>query len=310
MLRPRGWRAPEGSLREDGLQRIFVGDVQGCARELEALLERVRSELGGEFELWLVGDLVNRGPDNLPVLQRVRELEAAGRARCVLGNHEVGLLRVALGVEASRPGDSFGDVLAAPDLADWIDWLRRLPLVETGRLGLQPFALVHAATHPDWSLEELERRARAAAARLGGGDRRELARFLAGSGAPDSDRDVVARLTECRSVGAGGAWSPEVPEQAPEGFAPWHRIWAERAPGFGVVYGHWSLQGLHVAPWLRGLDTGCVHHGRGRDGYLSAWLPPESAATPFDVPDAHFWQIPAHRVYYSAEGPQAGAEGD
>jgi bis(5'-nucleosyl)-tetraphosphatase (symmetrical) len=290
------------------LQRIFVGDVQGCADELDTLVERARSGWGGEFELWLVGDLVNRGPDNLRVLRRVRELETSGRARSVLGNHEVGLLCVALGLEAPGPGDTFGDVLEAPDRDAWVDWLCRLPLVDTGRLGEQPFALVHAASHPDWTLEELASRARAAEALLR--DRRERRRFLAQRGAPDSERDVLARLTECRSVDARGAWVSEPPEQAPQGFAAWHHVWAQRAQGFGIVYGHWSLQGLHVAPWLRGLDTGCVHHGRGRDGFLSAWLPPESAAAPFDVPDANFWQIPARRVYYSPAEREKRPGGD
>ncbi|MFP8875958.1 MAG: hypothetical protein VCB99_03395, partial [Myxococcota bacterium] len=57
-------------------------------------------------------------------------------------------------------------------------------------------------------------------------------------------------------------------------------------------------QGLHVAKGLRGLDTGCVHHGRGKQGFLTAWLPDPSLESPFEVPDAAFWQIPARRSYY------------
>jgi diadenosine tetraphosphatase ApaH/serine/threonine PP2A family protein phosphatase len=75
--------------------------------------------------------------------------------------------------------------------------------------------------------------------------------------------------------------------------------WSARSHGYGIVYGHWALQGLHVAPGLRGLDTGCVHHGRGRDGVLTAWLPDPSAQTPFDVPDDRFWQEAARRAYYA-----------
>ena len=56
------------------MQRIFVGDVQGCADELESLLQRAESAFGDRFELWLVGDLVNRGPESLRVLSRVRAL--------------------------------------------------------------------------------------------------------------------------------------------------------------------------------------------------------------------------------------------
>jgi hypothetical protein len=63
------------------------------------------------------------------------------------------------------------------------------------------------------------------------------------------------------------------------------------------VYGHWSLQGLHVARGLRGLDTGCVHHGRGRDGLLTAWTPDERP-DPFGVPDDRFVQVRAHARYW------------
>jgi hypothetical protein len=79
----------------------------------------------------------------------------------------------------------------------------------------------------------------------------------------------------------------------------WHERWSERAHGYGVVYGHWALQGLHVEPWLRGLDTGCVHHGRDHEGFLSAWLPDARAHAPFALPDAHFLQVRAHRRYYA-----------
>ncbi|MFO0691426.1 MAG: hypothetical protein U0900_22195, partial [Myxococcota bacterium] len=86
---------------------------------------------------------------------------------------------------------------------------------------------------------------------------------------------------------------------------PWHAAWSARGHGFGLVYGHWARQGLHAAPGLRGLDTGCVHHGRGRDGFLTAWVPDETPRSDgrrsFDVPDERFWHIPARRRYYFPE---------
>ena len=47
------------------MQRIFVGDVQGCANELETLISRAEDKFGDSFSLWVAGDLVNRGPENL-----------------------------------------------------------------------------------------------------------------------------------------------------------------------------------------------------------------------------------------------------
>lgn len=137
------------------MQKVFIGDVQGCASELDALLERARQSYGAEFELWLVGDLVNRGPENLRVLERVRELAERGRARCVLGNHELSLLSAAWGLRQPKPSDTFEDVLESSEADDWVDWVRKLPLVETGRLGGQPFAMVHAAADPSSDLATL-----------------------------------------------------------------------------------------------------------------------------------------------------------
>jgi bis(5'-nucleosyl)-tetraphosphatase (symmetrical) len=277
------------------VQHIFVGDVQGCAEELAELLGRVTDRFGEDFELWRVGDLVNRGPDSLSVLGQIRELEARrpGRVHWVLGNHEVSLLRCWLGLREPSVYDSFQDVLEAADVEDWMDWLRTRPIVCSGKLGKQRFALVHAGVHPDWSLGDLQREARRVEARLRA-PIDTLRRFLGRVDAPRDD--VLGRLTRCRSVDDEGGWSSDEPER---GSRAWHEAWSERKHRYGVVYGHWAMQGLHVAAGLRGLDTGCVHHGRGRDGALTAWLPDTSSRRPFDVPDDGFWQIPARRAYYA-----------
>ncbi|MCH2186410.1 hypothetical protein MK280_11120, partial [Myxococcota bacterium] len=73
-------------------------------------------------------------------------------------------------------------------------------------------------------------------------------------------------------------------------------VWGRQAHDYGVVYGHWALQGLMVAPGLRGLDTGCVHNAPGRPGSLTAWVPrADSTSGLFDVPDEAFISEPAHQ---------------
>jgi len=283
------------------VQPVFVGDVQGCADELDELLAGVEARFGGDYELWCVGDLVNRGPDNLRPLERVRARVEAGRARYVLGNHELALLRGWFGLQEPGPHDTYGELLARPDAGEWVAWLRRRPLLERGTLGAAPFAMVHAAVHPDWSLEEAAARARAVEAVLGGADEAAARALLAGAGAAALG-DALGLLTRCRSVTADGRWSPGYPGSRDERGAQLvagHAPWSARAHGYGVVYGHWALQGLHVAPWLRGLDTGCVHHGRDHVGLLTAWLPDPRASAPFAVPDARFLQVRAHRRYYA-----------
>lgn len=65
-----------------------IGDVHGCRKELELLLEAIKP--GEEDLLIFVGDLINRGPDSHGVLELVRRLRGA---YCLLGNHELRLLR-------------------------------------------------------------------------------------------------------------------------------------------------------------------------------------------------------------------------
>ena len=285
------------------MQRIFVGDVQGCGEEFLELVSRATDAFGDEFALWIAGDLVNRGPDNRCLLELVRGLVEAGRAQYVLGNHEINLLAVDFGLREFGPNDTFGDILSGKDAAEWTDWLRSRPLVASGQIGDQRFAMVHAAADPDWSLEDLVDIGNRVGERLSA-SRDEAREFLSADPAADPLRDALGRMTRCRSVTEDGGWSshePALPAQA------WHRAWAKRGHDYALVYGHWARQGLHVDTGLRGLDSGCVHHGRGRDGFLTAWLPEsgprEKQRRPFDLPDDRFWQIPAKHCYYPPGRP-------
>ncbi|MFE2100884.1 polynucleotide kinase-phosphatase [Streptomyces sp. NPDC059468] len=69
----------------------IIGDIHGCASELEALLARLGYADGvhpdGRTAVF-VGDLVDRGPDSPGVLRRVMSMTGSGNALCVPGNHE------------------------------------------------------------------------------------------------------------------------------------------------------------------------------------------------------------------------------
>jgi len=291
------------------MQRIFVGDVQGCAAELSDLVERARRRFGAGYSLFCVGDLINRGPDSARALAIVREHVEAGRGEVVLGNHELHLLRVAFGLRAAREGDELSLLLARPDADEWIEWLRRRPVAVSGDVDGTPFVMVHAAVAPGWSLEDVMSRAAAIHAELSADDPGAARALLSADPATTPLLDDLLRMTSCRSVrardpgSASQAWSSREPDDSGE-LQAWHRAWSAAAHPYGIVYGHWARQGLHVAPGLRGLDSGCVHHGRGRDGWLTGWLPDthphvsgEADGVAFGVPDDRFWKIPARRRY-------------
>jgi len=70
------------------MRKLIIGDVHGCLRELQLLLEKVNYQ-EGQDRLIFLGDLINKGPDSLGVLNYVRSLKST---TVLLGNHELALL--------------------------------------------------------------------------------------------------------------------------------------------------------------------------------------------------------------------------
>ena len=98
----------------------LIGDVQGCDSALQRLLLEI-SFSPSRDTLYLLGDLVNRGPDSAGVLRRLMSYGA--QAKCLLGNHDLHLLAVAHGVRKAGRSDTLDGVLHAPDRAEMLAWL-------------------------------------------------------------------------------------------------------------------------------------------------------------------------------------------
>ncbi|MDF5879885.1 symmetrical bis(5'-nucleosyl)-tetraphosphatase [Pseudomonas aeruginosa] len=131
-----------------------VGDLQGCLDPLKCLLERVAFDPAKD-RLWLVGDLVNRGPQSLETLRFLYAMRES--VVSVLGNHDLHLLAVAHKSERLKKSDTLREILEAPDREPLLDWLRRLPLLHYDEQ--RKVALVHAGIPPQWSLEKARLRA-------------------------------------------------------------------------------------------------------------------------------------------------------
>ena len=100
---------------------FLIGDVQGCCDALDRLLGDIGFSPSRD-RLVVLGDLVNRGPDSLGVLRRLRDLGNA--ATCLMGNHDLHLLAVAQGVRRAHRTDTLNDILEAPDREAWLEWVR------------------------------------------------------------------------------------------------------------------------------------------------------------------------------------------
>jgi len=241
-----------------------IGDLQGCARCLDELLAR----LPAHRRLVFVGDLVNRGPDSLGALRRVRAL--GERAVALLGNHDLHLLAVAAGIRPLHDDDTMQDILEAPDAAELIDWVRSRPLAhsEDGAF------FVHAGLLPSWTVERALALAHEVEERLRAPDYRDFLATMYGNrpvqwnesleGA-DRLRCILNALTRLRFVSLEGAMDLKLKgsvESAPAGWVPWYEHPQRASRSMPVIFGHWSTLGLMMRDDAIGIDTGCVWGGK------------------------------------------------
>ena len=244
-----------------------IGDIQGCAGSFDALLEAIAFHPAAD-RLWLAGDLVNRGPDSLGVLRRAMAL--GDRATVVLGNHDLHLLAIVAGARPPWEGDTFEEILAAPDLDRLVDWLRRQSLLHhDAAIGT---VMVHAGLPSGWSLAECLERAGEVAEALSGPGWRDALQALYGnepsiwsSGLEPADRRryTINALTRMRYVDAAGRLDFRhngPPGTQPPELRPWYEVCD--VGDVHVVFGHWASLGLvrvsRGKPRFTCIDTGCV----------------------------------------------------
>ncbi|MGY8902953.1 MAG: symmetrical bis(5'-nucleosyl)-tetraphosphatase [Burkholderiales bacterium] len=249
-----------------------IGDVQGCNDALGRLLAELDFSPSRDT-LYLLGDLVNRGPDNVGVLRRLMALSAA--AQCLLGNHDLHLLAVAHGVRPQQPRDTLDDVLQAPDRVALLDWLRQQ------RLAMQPTGagvlMVHAGLLPGWSATQALALAAEVETELQGPQLVAFLRTMYGN-SPAQWRDdlqgterlrvIVNALTRLRFCSPDGTMDFKVKEGAnaqagsqPPGLLPWFDVPGRASAGTTVAFGHWSTLGWLGRHDVLCLDSGCVWGG-------------------------------------------------
>ena len=240
-----------------------IGDIQGCYDELRELLDAVAFDPANDT-LWIVGDLVNRGPGSLETLRFVRDL--GDRAVTVLGNHDLNCLAVAAGFRKPHRGDTLDALLAAPDRHELLTWLRTRKLMHADR----GYAMVHAGLLPQWSVERALLLAREVEAALQGPAHADLLRNMYGNSAVSWDEtlsgyerlrviiNAMTRLRLCDAKGTMEFTHSEAPTNVPPGYMPWFDVPGRASAGTPIVCGHWAALGLLLRDDLLSIDTGCV----------------------------------------------------
>jgi bis(5'-nucleosyl)-tetraphosphatase (symmetrical) len=244
----------------------LIGDLQGCNEPLGRLLNTVGFSPSRDT-LYLLGDLVNRGPDSLGVLRRMVAL--GGAAHCLLGNHDLHLLATAHGVRKPHRSDTVADILRATDRSALLDWLRQRPMA----LQAHGWLMVHAGVLPSWDAAQTLALAGEVQAVLRGPD---WVAFLQGMYGDQPDRwredlagaerlraivNALTRLRFCSAQGQMEFVTKNAAAAAPPGFMPWFEVPGRRTAGTPVAFGHWSTLKQVPRDDVLPLDTGCVWGG-------------------------------------------------
>ena len=244
-----------------------IGDIQGCNEAFDDLLQQLDYSPSRDV-LYILGDMVNRGPGSAAVLRRLMALE--GSAHCLLGNHDIHLLAVAQGVRPMHRKDTLVDLLLASDAQALLDWLRCQPLAMYANNCL----MVHAGVQPEWDVAQTLACAQEVQQLLSASDWADVLPMLFGN-APerwrnnlfgiDRYRCTINTLTRIRLLDAQGNMDFQHKhgiENAPDNLMPWFEHPARKTANTLVAFGHWSTLGLVQQHNLLGLDTGCVWGGK------------------------------------------------
>jgi bis(5'-nucleosyl)-tetraphosphatase (symmetrical) len=243
----------------------FVGDVQGCLSELQALLEQVSFEPTND-KLYLAGDLVARGPQSLATLRFVKSLGKS--AQTVLGNHDLHLLAINAGIKRAKKSDHLTAILTAPDKIELIEWLAHQPLLV--KLPNENAYLSHAGVSPQWTIDEAIAHAKYAENKLQSSERHTWLASMYGE-QPNNWQDVnndtdkfrfiintYTRMRFCYRDNSLEFSHKDAPTKITSDLKPWYELSTIVKNNYWI-FGHWaSLMGQCSQRNIFALDTGCV----------------------------------------------------
>ena len=248
----------------------LIGDVQGCDSALQRLLDEI-SFSPSRDNLYLLGDLVNRGPDSVGVLRRLMGYGAA--VQCVLGNHDLHLLAIAYGVRKPNRKDTLNNILDAPERQAMLDWLRWQRMAILENIAGHEVLMVHAGVLPAWTASktialasEVESVLRSDAPgdflhQMYGDEPTFWSDTLTGAARLRLIVNALTRLRFCAADGRMEFATKEGAGAAPAGYTTWFDAPARLTANVTVAFGHWSTLGWLGRSDVLALDTGCVWGG-------------------------------------------------
>jgi bis(5'-nucleosyl)-tetraphosphatase (symmetrical) len=259
------------------MANYLIGDLQGCDSALGRLLAKIDFSPSRDV-LFVLGDLVNRGPESLAVLQRLMRYGDA--ACCLLGNHDLNLLAIAHGVRQPHRKDTLNEILQSPELPALMHWLKRQSMAILHKplknISKSTMLMVHAGVLPTWNATETIAYANEVETILRTASQAELADFLRDMYGDEPTawnadltgttryRVIINALTRLRFCTADGHMeftTKDSANAAPAGYMPWFDVPNRATKDMTVAFGHWSTLGWLNRPDVLALDGGCVWGG-------------------------------------------------
>jgi len=245
----------------------IVGDIQGCFDELQLLLNKANFDPKHDT-IWFAGDLVARGPKSLETLRFVKSLGSA--AITVLGNHDLHLLAVSLGIHPQKKKDRTLPIFSAPDRDELLDWLRHQPLIAEH----DEFVVCHAGISPQWDRKQACTASKEVEAELQGDNWKWLIEEMYANSPDYWDDDlqgieryryIINAFTRMRFCFTDGRLDMlcKLPPQdvTSKKLVPWFKLKQRIKLDKTILFGHWAALSGFENKHAIGLDTGCVWGG-------------------------------------------------
>jgi len=244
-----------------------IGDLQGCYDDFRRLLDKCQFN-ADEDTLWLAGDLINRGPNSLDTLRYVISLGDA--VISVLGNHDLHMLAVDVGIKTTRDPDLI-KILDAPDRQQLMHWLRQRPLIHHD--AVSGYSMVHAGIYPQWNLAQAQAYAAELHTVLRSDNYQNFFEHMYGDQPDRWSEDLrgwdrlrficnsFSRMRFCSHDGQLYLQAKGPPGTQPDGFHPWYTVNDRKTQDQKIIFGHWSTLGRLSTNNVYALDTGCIWGG-------------------------------------------------
>ena len=244
-----------------------IGDIQGCYHAFKALLERINFNPSHD-NLWLVGDLINRGSGSLEVLRWCFQNQQ--NIKLVLGNHDLHALAVVHQLKPAHKSDTLQDIIDASDVDNLITWLRHQPLMVAD----DDYVMVHAGLLPQWSVGQALTYASEVEHALQSDSYQDFLAKMYGNQSNCWYNDIVGierlrvvtnamtRMRICTAQGEMEFNFKGTMQNIPAGYMPWFKVPVRKSKESLIICGHWSALGLYQFDNIYALDTGCLWGGR------------------------------------------------